>query len=205
MADAQHAPCDALPQAGETALLAPRLMGPVADEDADTADSDIVVPLAFKQKWTDWQSQIQRWKKLQKDWKGKKVDVSYPEPPFSQFYFEDWALLGFRCALHLLLHSCPHAGRPILPLDRFPAYYNKYIQEHFYISAYGFTEFSQLASIITDTITINGDNLVPCLGAGADLETFVQLTEDKRQDRIRCVGEGDLSALLNFKIVKAVC
>ena len=73
--DAQHAPCDVLPQAGETALLEPRLMGPVADEDADTADSDIVVPLAFKQKWTDWQSQIQRWKKVQKDWKGKTTFI----------------------------------------------------------------------------------------------------------------------------------
>jgi len=126
-------------------------------------------------------------------------------PLFSNFAFEDWALLSLRFELHLLVHSFRHdANDPerigIHP-EHLPFYYNKYYKKALNPKNYGVDQVDDLIELVKDTALADSRSKVVESMVSDDLESndiFVKLTEECRRDRARRIDAGDESAKLKF-------
>merc|ERR1719148_159620 len=79
-------------------------------------------------------------------------------PLFSNFAFEDWALLSLRFELHLLVHSFRHdandAERMGIHPEHLPFYYNKYYKKGLNPKNYGVESVDDLIDMIKDTVLV---------------------------------------------------
>ena len=140
-------------------------------------------------------------KKTQADckaWKKKNGAFGHPgEPLFSQFCYEDWQLLSIRVELHLLTHSFPH-----VPQSDLSHYYGICFEKDLRCSRFGVSSITELATMIHDTLTMEGDTLQAFIAARLDADTafqhFVELTEAQRREWRKRFDSGDLSAILRF-------
>merc|ERR1719157_153575 len=104
-------------------------------------------------------------------------------PLFSNFAFEDWALLSLRFELHLLVHSFRHdANDPerigIHP-EHLPFYYNKYYKKALNPKNYGVATIEELIELVKDTVLPGGKANVVESMLSDDLESnciFVKLS-----------------------------
>jgi len=133
------------------------------------------------------------------------MDAGNAQPLFSEFAFEDWALLSLRFELHLLVHAffkdVADPEREGIHVDHIPFYYNKYYRKAFNTSYYGVDSYEELIELIRDTVCFNPDNAVLESQLSDDLDNvdiFVKLTEENRRERQRCIDTGDETAILKF-------
>jgi len=125
------------------------------------------------------------------------------EPLFSNFAFEDWALLSLRFELHLVVHAfrrdCKDPDRTGFPPEHLPYYYNKYFKRSLSPKNYGATTIDELIELVKDTLVVCDKTLESQITD--DLETnevFMKLTEEERRDRHRRIEAGDPKAPLRF-------
>merc|ERR1712232_697850 len=73
-------------------------------------------------------------------------------PLFSNFAFEDWALLSLRFELHLLVHAFRHdandEGRYGVPPEHLAFYYNKYYKKGLNPKNYGVETVDDLIELV---------------------------------------------------------
>jgi len=126
-------------------------------------------------------------------------------PLFSNFAFEDWALLSLRFELHLLVHSFRHDAndpeRTGIHPEHLAFYYNRYYKKALNSKNYGVETVDELLELVKDTVLADSKSKVAESMVTDDLETneiFVKLTEENRRDRSRRVDAGDESAKLKF-------
>jgi len=132
------------------------------------------------------------------------LDIGTGEPLFTNFAFEDWALLSLRFQLHLLVHAfkrdCNDPERTGIFPEHLAFYYNHYYKKGLNPKNYGVDSVEDLVGIVRDTVII-------CMKViesqvTDDLETnevFVKLTEEARRERQRRLDAGDDSAKLRFQ------
>jgi len=132
-------------------------------------------------------------------------DLGTGEPLFSNFAFEDWALLSLRFELHLLAHAfrrdCNDEERTGMPPDHLAFYYNKYYKKGLNPKNYGVESTEDLVELIRDTVIVSKSIKVIESQLTDDLESnevFVKLTEESRRDRQRRIDAGDDAAQLKF-------
>jgi len=125
------------------------------------------------------------------------------EPLFSNFAFEDWALLSLRFELHLVVHAfqrdCRDPDRTGFPPEHLPYYYNKYFRKNLNPKNYGANNVEELIELVRDTLIVCDKTLESTITD--DLETnevFVKLAEEERRDRKRRIEGGDPKAPLRF-------
>mmetsp|Transcript_105937 Transcript_105937/g.188413 ORF Transcript_105937/g.188413 Transcript_105937/m.188413 type:complete len:999 (+) Transcript_105937:5-3001(+) len=133
------------------------------------------------------------------------ADTGEGEPLFSNFAFEDWAMLSLRYEIHLLtqafLHDCGDPERVGIFPDHLLFYYNKYFKKGLNPKNYGVETTEDLMTLIKDTIVVLTGPKVVESQLMAELETndiFIKLTEESRRDRQRRIDAGDDSAVLKF-------
>lgn len=123
-------------------------------------------------------------------------------PLFSNFAFEDWALLSLRFELHLLVHAFRHDAedpeRTGIPAEHLAFYYNKYYKKMLNPKNYGVDTVDDLVELVKDTVPM--EKLIESM-VSDDLESndiFIKLTEEARRDRQRRLDAGDDAAALKF-------
>jgi len=133
------------------------------------------------------------------------IDDGNGTPLFSNFAFEDWALLSLRFELHLLvhafLHDCEDPDRVGILPDHLAFYYNKYYKKALNPQNYGVESVDKLTALVKDTAVAGARSKAIESMVAADLdsnEIFVKLTEESRRDRQRRIDSGDTSAQLKF-------
>lgn len=126
-------------------------------------------------------------------------------PLFSNFAFEDWALLSLRFELHLLVHAFRHDAkdpeRTGIHPEHLPFYYNRYYKKALNPKNYGVDTVEELIDLVKDTALADSRSKVVESMVADDLESndiFVKLTEENRRDRQRRIDTGDESAKLKF-------
>merc|ERR1719195_1002741 len=132
------------------------------------------------------------------------MDIGTGEPLFSNFAFEDWALLSLRFELHLLVHSfmrdCNDPERTGVHPDHLAFYYNKYYKKGLTPKSYGVENVEDLISLVRDTVIIVmkviESQLIDDLESN---EIFVKLTEEARRERQQRLDSGDQTAQLKFQ------
>jgi len=133
-------------------------------------------------------------------------DMCNGEPLFANFAFEDWALMGLRFELHLLVRSFRHdvedLDRPGMTEEHVPFYYYRYYRKHLNVKFFGRDTTNDLTGLVKDTVEFNDNVLATKLEeASFDHPQFVRLTEEARRDRFRRIEAGDDSAKLRFNIM----
>merc|ERR1740121_2684086 len=135
-------------------------------------------------------------------------DIGNGEPLFSNFAFEDWALMSLRFEFYLLVKSFKHDvnddERPGMLETHFPFYYNKYYKKQVNMRGFGATTVSELASLVKDVVTIDKRGIVVSeLAADKEIgvDTFVKLTEESRRERQRRIDAGDETAKLKLSLL----
>lgn len=125
-------------------------------------------------------------------------------PLYSDFQFEDWALLSARFEIHLLLHSfkkdLDDPDRPGFAEKDLAFYYSKYYKKAFTYKAFGVDTIEGFQELIQDTFSIGGERsfLEASMSDDTPLVNFVRLTEEHRRQRQRRLDAGDESADLKF-------
>jgi len=126
-------------------------------------------------------------------------------PLFSNFVFEDWALLSLRFELHLLVHAVKREtndpDKPGVPPDEVAGYYTKYYKKTLNPKNYGVDSVENVLELVKDT-AITGrrsEQVEPMISDDlAYNDVFVRLTEECRRDRKRRVDAGEEGAALKF-------
>jgi chemotaxis protein histidine kinase CheA len=132
------------------------------------------------------------------------MDLGNGEPLFSNFVYEDWALLSARFELHLLLHAFKKdlndPDRPSFGEKHLAFYYNKYFKKPFSLKTYRVEKLSEFVDIIKSTISINEKTtfLQPEVPEDTGYGDFVKVVEDHRRERQRRIDAGDETAQLKF-------
>lgn len=132
------------------------------------------------------------------------TDIGSGEPLFSNFSYEDWAMLSARFEFHLLLLSfkkdIDDPDRPSFTTKDLPFYYNKYFKKAFNIRTFGLDKVERLVDLMKDTVKINSDSsfLTHVLDEDTPISQFVKLSEDHRRERQRRMDAGDETAELKF-------
>jgi hypothetical protein len=127
------------------------------------------------------------------------------EPLFSNFAFEDWALLSLRYELHLLVHAfrrdAADADRKGVHQDNLPFYYNRYFKKAFNTKFYGVETYDALVEFIRDTIDIEPKLSILESNLSDDhdgFDVFVKLTEESRRERQLRLDAGENIPPMNF-------
>jgi len=127
-------------------------------------------------------------------------------PLFSNFAFEDWALLSLRFELHLLLHAVKRdiikdsSIRGLTPQE-VATYYTKFYKKSLMPNYYGRDSIEGVLQLVQDTaiFALRSKQIEPMVtDALASNDVFVRLTEDSRRDRKRRVDSGEVHAVLKF-------
>jgi len=132
------------------------------------------------------------------------TDIGSGEPLFASYAYEDWALLGLRFEIHLLVHAFRRdlndPERTAFHESHLAFYYNRYFKKAFTVKNYGVTKLEDLVDMIKDTVEISTKNgcLEAQLSDDTPMDNFVKLTEDHRRDRMRRLDAGDETAQLKF-------
>merc|ERR1719198_2784708 len=81
------------------------------------------------------------------------------EPIFSQFAFEDWALLILRFELHLLVHAFQHDAkddeRAGVPPEHAPFYYQRYYRKALNPKVYGVESVHDVVHFVRDAVVVS--------------------------------------------------
>jgi len=131
-------------------------------------------------------------------------DIGGGEPLYSNFVFEDWAMLSARYEFHLLVLSfkkdLDDADRPSFTTKDLAFYYNKYFKKAFNIRAFGMEKVEKLLDLMKDTMKIESDSsfLKSVLEEETAFAQFVKFTEEHRRERQRRMDAGDETADLKF-------
>uniref|UniRef100_A0A7S1F936 Uncharacterized protein n=1 Tax=Noctiluca scintillans TaxID=2966 RepID=A0A7S1F936_NOCSC len=130
-------------------------------------------------------------------------DIGSGEPLFSCFTFEDWALLGIRFELQLLLlafkKDLDDPERTNFHESHLPFYYGKYFKKQLNMRFFGTDKVTDLIALITDTIELKPDGMAECLLAeDTPHSNILKLAEAHRRERQRRLDAGDETAALNF-------
>jgi len=132
-------------------------------------------------------------------------DIGGGTPLFSNFAFEDWALLSLRFELHLLVHAFMHdandAERMGIHPEHLAFYYNKYYKKGLNPKNYGVESVDDLIDLVKDTVLIGARTKIVESQLTEDLESneiFIKLTEEARRDRQRRIDAGEEEAALKF-------
>jgi len=131
-------------------------------------------------------------------------DIGSGEPLFSNFGFEDWAMLSARYEFHLLVlafkKDLDDADRPSFTTKDLAFYYNKYFKKAFNIRAFGMEKIEKLVDLMKDTMKINAESsfLRTVLAEDTAFAQFVKFTEEHRRERQRRMDAGDETAELKF-------
>eukprot|EP00927_Polykrikos_kofoidii_P065899 TRINITY_DN615_c0_g3_i1.p1 TRINITY_DN615_c0_g3~~TRINITY_DN615_c0_g3_i1.p1 ORF type:complete len:1029 (-),score=234.97 TRINITY_DN615_c0_g3_i1:166-3252(-) len=127
------------------------------------------------------------------------------EPLFSNFAFEDWALLSLRYELHLLVHAFRRdvndVERAGIHQDQLPFYYNRYFKKAFSTKYYGVDTYNELVDFIRDTVTIDAKSLLlesHLFDELDNFDVFLKLTEECRRYRQLRLDSGEKLPSLNF-------
>jgi hypothetical protein len=131
------------------------------------------------------------------------TDIGSGEPLFSCFTYEDWALLGIRFELQLLLLSFKRdlddPQRTTFHESHLPYYYNKYFRKQLNLKFFGADKTVDLIELIKDTIELKDDGMLECILAEDTPHcSILRLTEAHRRERQRRLDAGDETAALNF-------
>ena len=179
----------------------------------------------IKTKNASWLETKLDWRKRQRMWldlRGKSIDSagrfddvwsvddvngdaeSGGVPLYSNFQIEDWALIGIRFEVHVLLHSFK---KDVIDIDPervglhkslLEHYYQLYFGKQLYTPQYGAADVDSLLDLISDSIKVDSGILKPALDLAVPHSTFVRLTEHARRERERSIREGDESAKLKL-------
>jgi len=132
-------------------------------------------------------------------------DVGSGEPLYSNFVYEDWALLSIRFEFYLLLQAFKRdmndPDRPSFSETHLAFYYQKYYHKQFSLKSYGVETFAEFLDFIKDTVTIDETQhgfLKPKLAEDTTVDKFVRLAEEHRRERQQLVDAGDETAKLKF-------
>lgn len=124
-------------------------------------------------------------------------------PLFSDFAFEDWALLSLRFELHLLCHAVKRDSKDPkltgIPPEKLADIYAKYYTKSLTPKNYGVESVADIVELVKDTaITGLRSKVVEpmVMDDPGTNDIFVKLTEESRRDRKRRIDiEGDGAAL----------
>jgi len=123
-------------------------------------------------------------------------------PLFSNFAFEDWALLSLRFELHLLVHAVKKdSGKEGIPTEDVKNCYMKYLKKSLNPKNYGVESVEEVLALVKDTAIIGARTKIVEPMVTEELafnDIFVRLTEESRRDRQRRLDAGDVSAELKF-------
>merc|ERR1712136_90284 len=133
-------------------------------------------------------------------------NVGNGEPLFSNFSFEDWALLQLRFEFYTLVQAFRHdvqdPERVGVHESHLPFYFNKYYRKQLNAKYFGTNTNQDLVDLVKDTVRIDEEKQVlsSCLAedAGHNPNIFVKLTEENRRERQRRIDAGDETARLKF-------
>eukprot|EP00445_Apocalathium_hangoei_P003268 CAMPEP_0203849332 /NCGR_PEP_ID=MMETSP0359-20131031/6129_1 /ASSEMBLY_ACC=CAM_ASM_000338 /TAXON_ID=268821 /ORGANISM="Scrippsiella Hangoei, Strain SHTV-5" /LENGTH=820 /DNA_ID=CAMNT_0050765079 /DNA_START=89 /DNA_END=2551 /DNA_ORIENTATION=+ len=131
------------------------------------------------------------------------ADIGNGEPLFKDFGLEDWALLNLRFELFTLQHAfakdANDADRPGVPEQHLFFYYNRYFKKNVNLKGYGVDKLVDLALLVKDSITFEGDILSTPLDCEADdFNTLLKQTELARRERQRRLDAGDETSRLKI-------
>mmetsp|Transcript_66133 Transcript_66133/g.155711 ORF Transcript_66133/g.155711 Transcript_66133/m.155711 type:complete len:257 (-) Transcript_66133:67-837(-) len=132
------------------------------------------------------------------------LDIGQGEPLFSNFSFEDWALLRLRTELYLLLQfftqDVKDEERAAIHVDNLAFYYSRYFRKNLNTQAFGVEKMQDLLAFFKDTALL-GPRLELKAQLPAELDCFdlfLKITEDQRRERQLQIDLGDESAVLKF-------
>lgn len=129
------------------------------------------------------------------------------QPIFAHFAFEDWALMGLRFELNLLVHAfskdVKETERALIHEDNIGFYYQKYYKKGLNPAFFGVKTNKDLIAFFEDTLTINTQRVLethlPCDFEA--LNVFVLLGEAARRDRARRIDLGEEGAKITMTSV----
>merc|ERR1719310_1349389 len=108
-------------------------------------------------------------------------------PLFSNFAFEDWALLSLRFELHLLVHAvrqdAPSPDKQGMQPESVASYYNKYFEKSLSPENYGVRSVEDIIKLVQDTaMTGVRTNTVESMISDSveSNDIFIKLTEEHR-------------------------
>jgi len=131
------------------------------------------------------------------------ADVGGGIPLFVHFGPEDWALLQLRWELHTLAKSYKKdvndEDRTEIPEEHIPFYSNTYFNQYIMPANYGKENWTDLCTLVADTVKIADGKLSIAASEDADSSTFVKVTEEKRRERQRRIDAGDETARLKLQ------
>merc|ERR1719453_334463 len=114
------------------------------------------------------------------------MDLGNGTPLFQEFVYEDWALLGTRYELHLLIHAfrkdLNDADRPSFREEHLEYYYEKYFKKTFNLKNFNVEKFEDFLELIEDSIALTeGNQMLESKHAeDTDFPKFVKLAEEHR-------------------------
>eukprot|EP00927_Polykrikos_kofoidii_P048527 TRINITY_DN42796_c0_g1_i1.p1 TRINITY_DN42796_c0_g1~~TRINITY_DN42796_c0_g1_i1.p1 ORF type:complete len:992 (+),score=200.91 TRINITY_DN42796_c0_g1_i1:24-2978(+) len=132
-------------------------------------------------------------------------DVGNMEPLFSQFGLDDWAMLGLRVEMHLLVQAFRHdvvdPSMRAIRVDNLEYYYHRYYMKSLSLKYYGVESVQELLHFVRDSVSIDPEtetleSLIPA--DIEDLSIFVMLTEEARRERNRLAALGIEAAHLKL-------
>eukprot|EP00928_Gymnodinium_smaydae_P012777 TRINITY_DN1465_c0_g1_i1.p1 TRINITY_DN1465_c0_g1~~TRINITY_DN1465_c0_g1_i1.p1 ORF type:complete len:1023 (-),score=217.72 TRINITY_DN1465_c0_g1_i1:114-3182(-) len=137
-------------------------------------------------------------------------DMGNGEPLFSNFMFEDWALMSLRFELHLLVYAFRRdvndPDRPSFHEMHLLFYYTKYYRKQLNVKFFGMNSVAELLDLISDCMALSDDGVLqPALSDEPEtpVDMFVKLTEKARRERQTKIDAGDESAKLRFSVLSA--
>jgi len=126
-------------------------------------------------------------------------------PLFSEFVYEDWALLQIRFEFHLLINAfrkdLNDPDRPGFREDHLAYYFEKYFKKSFNLKNFGVETLADFLEMVEDSIGMAGENgmLESKLPEDTPHTKFIKLAEEHRRSRAQRVDAGDETAQLKFK------
>merc|ERR1712217_360448 len=137
-------------------------------------------------------------------------DVSNGEPLYSNFNFEDWALLQLRMELYFLQlgfrKDVDDPERPGILEIHLAFYYNKYYRKTMNAKYFGVNTNLELCALVKDTVKFreNPQVLTSVIAEEPEnFDMFARLTEEHRRERQRRIDAGDETAKLKFSPLAA--
>lgn len=127
------------------------------------------------------------------------------QPLFSQFAFEDWALMSLRFELNLLVHAFKQdvkdPERRQIHEDNITFYYQKYFRKGLNPSFFGVKTVQELVGFFGDTIRITNKKILESYLPGEleMLNVFVLLAGQGRRDRNRRIDMGEEGAKVSMQ------
>jgi len=132
-------------------------------------------------------------------------NVGGKQPIFSQFGFEDWALMSLRFELNLLVHAfrkdVKDEERKGIHEDNIGFYYNKYFKKLMSPAYFGVKNQQELLRFFSETLMVTDKKILDTFLPG-DFETlniFVLLAEESRRDRQLRTDLGEKDAKINMQ------